>query len=59
MDNYRELIKLLIRCERDLKGVKVSKDFAPSCSINEIAFYLYKHGVKVKEADADEACKGS
>lgn len=48
MDNYRELIKLLIRCERDLKGIKVIKEFAPSCSINEIAFYLYKHGVEVK-----------
>ena len=48
MDNYRELIKLLIACERDLKGVKVSKEFAPSCSINEIAFYLYKCGVEVK-----------
>ena len=48
MDNYRELIKLLIQCERDLKGVKVIKEFAPSCSINEIAFYLYKHGVEVK-----------
>ncbi len=59
MDNYRELIKLLIQCERDLKGVKVIKEFAPSCSINEIAFYLYKHGVKVKVVDADEASKGA
>ena len=59
MDNYRELIKLLIRCERDLKGIKVIKEFAPSCSINEIAFYLYKHGAIVKGVDADEACKGS
>lgn len=48
MDNYRELINLLIQCERDLKGIKVSKEFAPSCSINEIAFYLYKRGVEVK-----------
>ena len=53
MDNYRELIKLLIQCERDLKGVKVIKEFAPSCSSNEIAFYLYKHGVTVKGVDAD------
>lgn len=49
MDNYRELIKLLIQCERDLKGIKVSKEFAPSCSINEIAYYLSKFVTANKE----------
>ena len=37
----------MCKCEKDLKGHKVDKTFATSCSINEVAFYLYKHGVKV------------
>lgn len=49
MEEYKKLIDLLIKCEKDLKGHKVDKSFAPSSSINEIAFYLHKHGVKTKK----------
>ena len=47
MDNYKKLIDLIIKYEKDLNGYKISKEFSSSCSINEIAFYLYKHGVTV------------
>lgn len=51
MEDYKKLIELMIRCEKDLKGHRVDRTFSPSSNINEIAFYLYKHGVKVEKGD--------
>ena len=55
METYYKLINLMIQCESDLKDKKTIKEFAPSCSINELAFYLYKHGVKI-ESEVKNEC---
>lgn len=54
METCYKLIDLMIQCESDLKGNKTSKEFMPSCSINELAFYLYKHGVKIESEVKNE-----
>lgn len=51
MEDYAKLIDLICQCELELKGHKSDKTFAPSCSIDDIAFYLYKHGVKTEKGD--------
>ena len=48
METYYELVRLMIECELQLKGTKTIKEFAPSCSISELAFHLYKHGVRIE-----------
>lgn len=53
-NTYNALILLLMRCERELKGNKTNKYFAPSCSINEIANYLCEHGVKIESEVKNE-----
>ena len=51
MDEYYKLLDLLIKCEEELRDIKTSKEFSPSCSISEIAYYLYKNGVKTGGAE--------
>ena len=48
-NSTKELVDLLIQCEKQFCGHDVSEEFSPSCSINELAMWLFAHGVTVKE----------
>ena len=55
MDQYWKLVEALERGTKAARCMVISRENAPNSAINELAFYLYRNGVRVVGGEEDES----